>query len=94
MVDYNDGNWWGWNGGECPESVHPSSWVQVVEQHGADETVAKNIGWRGLFGAFRVTKVHREPREFWINTAGGQARIYSAEPDRPHGYTHVREVLE
>ncbi len=28
MIDYNDGNWHGWNGGECP--VHPKSAVEAV----------------------------------------------------------------
>jgi transposase len=28
MIDYNDGKWHGWNGGECP--VHPESVVEYV----------------------------------------------------------------
>lgn len=26
--DYNNGNWWGWSGGECP--VHPESVVEYI----------------------------------------------------------------
>lgn len=28
MTNYNDGQWYGWNGGECP--VHPETMVQAV----------------------------------------------------------------
>lgn len=76
-VDYNDGNWHGWNGGECP--VHPESDVKVVLLEGVAplSRAAKYLAWshdtlypEGNIVAFRVTKQYVEPpkpREFWIN---------------------------
>lgn len=34
MIDYNNGKWHDWNGGECP--VHPKSVVEVVRGSGAE----------------------------------------------------------
>ena len=48
-VDYNDGNWHGWNGGECP--VHPDSEIAVkwMTRDGLfgvdDERMARNYNW-------------------------------------------------
>lgn len=68
MTNYNDGQWHGWNGGECP--VHPETRVHGVESLGANsvtwKTEAKDNDWPSFRGAFRVTKEHKEPREFWI----------------------------
>ena len=79
MTDYNDGNWHGWNGGECP--VHPKSVVDAVWPSGMDDKKsyrnarkAKDFPWI-VGGAltpflFRVTKPYVElpkPREFWVN---------------------------
>lgn len=101
MTNYNDGNWWGWNGGECP--VHPKTVVQAVwySETGLAWTSgirpAEVHDWSDKTIAFRVTKEHREPREWfiridengnfaghamdWVNISGGQV-------------VKVREVLD
>ena len=79
MTDYNDGNWHGWDGGECP--VHPKSMIQAVRGHTDTASVVtwpadqfQPICWRDAGAghshsiiAFRVIKAHREPRVFWVN---------------------------
>lgn len=73
VPDYNDGKWHGWNGGECP--VHPKTEVDVVLRCGALKAgnLGQDLYWSGPdklprshIVAFRVVKVYREPREFWI----------------------------
>lgn len=74
MTNYNDGLWYGHNGGECP--VHPETVVEVafltiagsfLDDNG--QVAANIIAWDGNdVGrpvAFRVIKEHKEPREFW-----------------------------
>lgn len=75
--NYNDGEWHGWNGGECP--VHPKTEIEGY-WHGADGTaegyVVFNSGLAGRYnfihdgGAclrlFRVIKEHHEPRTIWV----------------------------
>jgi hypothetical protein len=76
MTDYNDGNWHGWNGGECP--VHPDSEVEAVYHTisapvaglRCDRRQARQFVWDAPVTsiiAFRVTKPYREPREIWVN---------------------------
>jgi hypothetical protein len=99
-TDYNDGNWHGWNGGECP--VHPEAEVTIATTCGMKnfDTLAKMCSWDRLVNpivAFRVTKEHKVPQEYWL--------CYVHTWDTPHvhtyapkddGYynkvTHVREV--
>jgi len=75
MVNYNDGEWHGWNGGDCP--VHPRSQVEIVWRSTESENPlhirqdsAVSLCFEGnIFGkiiAFRVVKEHREPREVWL----------------------------
>lgn len=101
MTDYNDGNWHGWNGGECP--VHPKTIVQIVWQFthgdvrdGLQEDCAVQWAWggneNGRIIAFRVVKQHREPREYWIWT-DSRGVVQALDYDHP-GSVHVREVLE
>ena len=102
MINYNDGNWHGWNGGECP--VHPKSMVEATGYEGARKsTTAFSNYTSGLFpwdnfrGAFRVVKEYREPREFWI-----VGQMLLAFPSAREAKTalpgctpiHVREVTE
>ena len=69
-VNYNDGNWHGWDGGECP--VHPNSVVETVwHDTGAEKagvsgprTAGTIWGWSHVV-KFRVVKKYREPREWW-----------------------------
>ncbi len=74
MTNYNDGNWHGWNGGDCP--VHPKSMVEAV-WHDPRLNTAGMTGPRpakvenGITPVwvrvvkFRVVKEYREPRECW-----------------------------
>lgn len=70
MTDYNDGEWHGWDGGECP--VHPESeialkWITCDGFLAADDgRIARINNWKTPC-LFRVTKPYVEPREFWIN---------------------------
>ena len=83
--DYNDGDWHGWAGGECP--VHPESDVVVRYSQGPYHLgKASVVMWHSAL-LFRVTKEHKEPRDFWIK--GGVA--YGAFVK---GAVQVREVLE
>lgn len=75
MTDYNDGNWHGWNGGECP--VHPLSEVEIItETPGKNDGAAEHFTWNGPdhlgqpIIAFRVTKPHREPSVVTIGECG------------------------
>lgn len=78
MTDYNDGEWHGWNGGECP--VHPKSEVEMIWPSTLDESTkrskrpAEDFAWHVSGDSppslFRVTKPYvepRKPREFWVN---------------------------
>jgi hypothetical protein len=81
MTDYNDGKWYGWNGGPCP--LHPKTLVEVryddqgnkpLGEHEAGSSNA--VRWlHGFPGrhiiAFRVTKIYHEPIELWVNTISG-----------------------
>jgi len=93
--DYNNGLWHGWNGGECP--VHPETVIQGLEGHGVGwtEAYAKDNHWESFRGAFRVTKEHKEPQEYWLcYKSGYRDRILVVKP-KDYAYdkvTHVREV--
>lgn len=75
-MSYNDGNWHGWNGCICP--LHPNTVIDAIwydpikctvgltESILAYEPCAKypyRLAW-GHVVAFRVTKEHKEPREW------------------------------
>jgi len=103
MTDYNDGNWHGWNGGECP--VHPKSvveWVHVCELDawslGVKEKMeAGQLGFDDEIIAFRVVKEYREPRDWWI--VEGYMMLFQSQEKAQRacpGHTpiHVREVTE
>ena len=104
MTDYNDGNWHGWDGGECP--VHPESMIAVkwVTRDGClaanDGRIARINNWKTPC-LFRVTKPYAEPREFWINEYPGCfGTPYSSKAEADEGgggirirCIHVREVI-
>lgn len=92
--DYNNGEWWGWNGGECP--LHPETEIEVRWMCG----YARKKGRVGQFSgsgqwtwddeysnrivAFRVLKPHttqEQPREVWI-------------VDGAHVYTDKEKALQ
>jgi hypothetical protein len=81
-TDYNDGNWHGWNGRDCP--VHPKSVVNTYFIHDGEEPATQMRGggtdaglqvWLRVI-AFRVITPYVEPqkpREVWINEYPGDA---------------------
>ena len=98
MINYNDGKWHGWNGGECP--VHPET--EVVVQLACDTRIdveesgyayrAEILRWTSIGGggdiiAFRVIKEYKEPREFWVDPHDKRAYEHYVK-----GGIHVREV--
>jgi len=101
MTDYNDGEWHGWNGGDCP--VHKKSKVECVYTDNQRSITRQAIAFvwsaTSLYRpvAFRVIKEHREPREWWL-TGGCGFDVWSTEEDAiaaDHGpLIHVREVIE
>lgn len=72
---YTEGQWYGWNGGECP--VHPETIVDVVAETSEgcatiyDGLFACDWYWSSLdkkqIIAFRVVKHHVEPNVIWVN---------------------------
>ena len=78
-VNYNDVEWHGWNGGECP--VHPQTTVEVRCANpmygGRLEAKAEGFIWdqgKKYVIAFRVVKEYREPSEFWVGSDPGRIR--------------------
>lgn len=100
-MNYNDGKWHGWNGGECP--VHPRTVVHFCCMNIAGgKTEASDLVWNNEDDAvedgvdpvvaFRVIKEHREPLEFWVNPTTGN--VVCSLPIYHENYIKVREVLE
>ena len=96
MTNYNDGKWHGWNGGECP--VHPESEIEVIFSNSfgdlmRDFRTASDHLWnpegmrKADTFAFRVTKDHREPKEYTIDPRKNII-WYSSEDD----LVHVKEL--
>lgn len=98
-VNYNDGKWHGWNGGECP--VHMRSEVRVLWCSDDREEVrcgmAGNIAWLGNeYGnvvAFRVIKEHKEPREFWLCVWNICTKKEAAEKIRNEKHDGIMEII-
>lgn len=104
MADYNDGNWHGWDGGECP--VHPKTMIAVkwITREGCfgvdDERMACNYNWPTPC-LFRVVK-QPKPREFWVNEyEWGYSDLHDSKEEADGHSTeerirciHVREVIE
>jgi hypothetical protein len=96
-VDYNDGKWHRWAGGDRP--VHPDTLVEVMFIDGQEDIVMEEAPanmwiWDSNnepITTFRVTKEYVEPpkvpREFWVRF--GTAYNMPIESDA----IHVREVL-
>lgn len=96
MNDYNSGDWFGWNGGECP--VHPETLVEVALPRGVsrDAVKASDCGWdAGSYPiiAFRVVKEHKEPREVWFQEGYMTGSWLVSDKYRP-GAVLFREVIE
>lgn len=79
MIDYTDGKWHGWSGGECP--VHPKTiiecYVEVLSKEFYGDYIQvyhKTSAAENLFNkeavfvkVFRVLKPYVEPREWWVS---------------------------
>ena len=107
--NYNDGSWHGWNGGEC--LVHPKTEVEVItiSRAGTFPTerarrLAGEINWGGnnvvTIICFRVTKEHKEPRE-WLVALGVHGDIVESSATDSGFFKanypdaiHVREVID
>ena len=83
MTDYNDGQIWGWNSGDCP--VHPETVVEVwFRCKDSDIWVAGGLGWEHTCEyddiiAFKVVKPYVEPKVIWVNEYA--SRFDLAYPD-------------
>lgn len=92
MTNYNDGNWWGYNGQDV-SSVHSLSEIEAVWlgacSAGMGQRKKGEHVWAGTV-AFRVTKEHREPREWWADPETGQL----CKSSYGRFTVKVREVLD
>jgi hypothetical protein len=86
MNDYNNGEVWGWNGGECP--VHPESEVTTWFRGGlihwgvADHWLWMHGNLDSDIIAFQVTKPYVESKVIWVNkTLSGQMIAYESESE-------------
>ena len=72
-------HWYGWNGGECP--VHPDTRVQTSGAWGlGSEHPAHCISWHNSgLAAFRIIKLHVEPKVIWVNEHDIKAFVYSTK---------------
>ena len=104
-VDYNDGKWHLWGRTDsCPPGLHPQTRIDQVwhdpQTGGAGVNLARQVqgcAW-GQTLKFRVTEVHREPREFWVFHGHAFESLYWAEQYRydhenDQEIIHVREVM-
>lgn len=106
MTNYNDGNWHGWNGGECPvdyrsivEGMYLCDGKPAPESPITD--LAGHFDWNyeaeNKLIAFRVVKEYHEPREFWLyrDSAAERFGVSRSKPTAFWGEViHVREVIE
>lgn len=96
-VNYNDGHWHGWNGGECP--VHPETVVEAQwinrgnlrkQTEKANEFIWGNHEYQTV--AFRVIKEHRDPRVFWVDHCN--MTVAKQLHPRPRGYQMKAELVD
>ena len=108
-IDYNDGNWHGWNGGECP--VDGNADVRIKFADSVTPALADKAGllrWThiGSTGDIIEFQVVKPPREWFVNEYedGFIGLLRSSENEAfncvsdAHGQLvrtiRVREVLE
>lgn len=80
-MNYNDGRWHGWNGGECPVMPRDVVEVQHISRQTSEaECFDWGYGGRSQIVAFRVIKEHKEPREWfgWMG-ASGHCEFFNTE---------------
>lgn len=90
MVNYNDGNIHGWNGGDCP--VHPYSNVRVWLREGVvNEGIAKRLIWchKNAYYydivAFQVLNQYVEPKTIWANEYKHDIFVYTSKEEAESG---------
>jgi hypothetical protein len=85
MTDYNNGEIWGWNGGECP--VHHESVATTWCRGGGsvEGIAAKHFFWGhhdegSDIVCFKVTKPYVEPKKIYVNEwPNGEMLAYDTE---------------
>jgi hypothetical protein len=106
-INYNDGFWHQWHGGECP--VHHRSTVELISEQRESVTQrrsASEFNWNHPYDpilVFRVTEEFvepKEPRELWVSENDYQAHETEADAQEydkalghNHGYFRVKEVM-
>ena len=110
MTNYNDGNWHPIPSGQ-PDNVHDKTEVEMIWRLRGGGRIKAETRPASCFAwpdgddteniAFRVVKEYREPREFWIVAAIGDAWETEARAKTaaealvdPTIIIHVRAVLE
>ena len=84
MTEYVTGQFYGWNGGECP--VHPETVVEVWFRGQSSQSALKAsyLEWEhgnstGDIVCFKVITPYVEPKVIWVNeTSGGQMIAYNS----------------
>lgn len=97
MTDYNNGQIWGWNSGDCP--VHPETEVRYWLRRARDvcETTAKDLRWShidsgGDIIAFQVVKAHFEPKVIWVNECATSKSVWDSEADAKKFAMHATRI--
>lgn len=83
-------HWYGWNGGECP--VHPETVVECsyMDKRGLLSGVARSFPWDGQTFqggatdrpcAFRIIKLHVEPKVIWVNEYANYVSAWCTRDD-------------
>ena len=89
MTDYNNGQIWGWNGGECP--VHPKTVVEVwFRCKDSDIWSAGGLEWSHTneyddIIAFKAVKQYAEPKVIWVNEYGSFWSVWPSEQEAREG---------
>jgi hypothetical protein len=100
MNDYNNGEIWGWNGGDCP--VHPESFLEFwLRGLVSVEDYAGRARWTHKEGssdiiAFRVVEPYVEPKTIWVNEYVERDHAYPTEEEakRLAGEAAIRIAVE
>ena len=105
-INYNDGFWHQWHGGERPVHFKTSVNVILKGSHDLVRGKAARFNWDHVIDpiiSFRVTNefvVPKEPRELWVSLNDYQAHETEADAQEydkalgcNHGYFHVKEVM-
>lgn len=100
-MNYNDGKWHGWDGGECP--VHPETVVECLLEcgHSGEMPAGWWTVWKTEVAAFRVIKEHKEPRnvylkeltQYKLSTLGTSSVLVYCDKNDPCAVM-FREVIE